>query len=232
MEGRTDYLVSLACEGESADPARITLEDGNVLETDGRFTFVSYRSGIPSLLRLCGGTHAAVTGLEAHQNREFQGTLVDFDDEQKTLTVHSDRPILPGSALEDEVIIIEHERGTTSFTIEGVDTDAGREFVVHLKWAPHLFENQLRVVFLLDRELRVEPPPSMSTSYGRLKYQLYRIESDGRIAHVAQIEQAQVANMGLDRRPEHLEIGDLIGLTRMRKGLDRFRIPGSVTAEQ
>ena len=229
MEERTDYLISLAAEGESADPARITLEGGDVLETDGTFTFVSCRNGVPSLMRLCGGTRAAVSGLEACQDREFQGALVDFDDEQKTLTVRSDRPLLPGNALEDEVVIIEHERGTTSFTIDRIAPDGDREFVIHLKWSPHLFENRLRVVSLVDRELRVEPPPSMSMSYGRLQYQIYRIDPDDGASHVAQIEQARIATIGLDRAPENLSVGDLIGLTRMSRDCDRFRIPGSVT---
>ena len=127
------------------------------------------------------------------------------------------------------MIFLEHEHGTTTFTIEGVADSGDGLFTVQLKWSPHLLENMLSVVAISGRELTVEPPPSMSSSYGRLHYQVYRVESDGQASHVAQVEQARGPTMEVDRVPQDLSVGGLIGLTRMRRSRDRFRIPGSVT---
>jgi hypothetical protein len=223
----TDYIVSLAGSTEHSEPTRVALDSGEVLETDGTVTFVSCREGKPSFVKLCGGTRAAVAGVEIHQDREFHGTLVDFDDDRKTLLVESDTALLDGHALENEIIILEHEPGTTTFTIDRVTAEGGDRFLIRLKWEPHLLENRLQVVAVSDRVIQVEPPPSLAATYGRLQYQVYRTDSDGATTHEAQVTGASRGSMELDRETD-LEVGTVIGLTRMRKGVDRFRIPGTV----
>jgi hypothetical protein len=232
LGGRTDYAVSLASEDTAPGSVRVMLENDDELVTDGLFTFVSYVNGTPSFMRLCGGTRAAVPGLAVRQTRTFQGTLVDFDDEQKTVTVLSDRPLPFGNALEDEVIIIEHEHGTTSFTVDRIDAEAGERFHIRLKWSPHLLENRFRVINTADGIIDVEPPPSLPVRYGSMGYQVYRVETDGGTTHVARIESANAGKMVPDRAVESLAPGTMIGLTRMRKGIDRFRILGTATAER
>ena len=86
-------------------------------------------------MKLCGGTRAAVAGLEVRQDRDFRGTLVDFDDEQKVLTVDSDTRLPVGGTLENEIIIVEHEQGTTSFTIDRIDAGGDDHFLIRLKWS-------------------------------------------------------------------------------------------------
>jgi len=242
MAERTDYAVSIAPSDGSPSAVRLDIGDGDTLETDGLFTFASLVRGQPVFLGLYGGSRAAVAELSVTQGGPHGGVLTDFGAGQILTTEPADRrrgehvltvtceASLPlGNRLQDETIIFEHEKGTTSFTIERVEAAGEGQFNVHLKWTPHVLENYLRVTGVVGPILRFEPPPSLPYGFAKMGYQVYRVSPEGETTHVGEVKAASGRSLTLDKLSVKLRPGDTIGLTKLRKGADRFRIIASAT---
>ena len=229
VAGRTDFLVSIADLSGDGARAKVDLGAGRVLDTDGLLTIVSIREGRPVFLGLYAGTRASAGTLSVSQGRPWTGVVEDFDHRGASLTVHCDGPLPDGDALRGETIIIEHPVGTTTFTIDSVTARGQGRYVIALARAPHLMENYLRVTQSAGSILAVEPPPSLPARLDRMGYQVYRIEPKGRAVLVGQVHARSGGTLSMDAAAVDIALGDVIGLTRIRKGRDRFRVVASAT---
>ena len=229
---RTDYLVSIARTGPGRDPVRVQVGSGQAIETDGLFTFLSTVKGEPVFLGLYAGTRAAAAGMCVTQAPGPEGRLMDFDDAADTLTVECGQPLPLGQALEGEVIIIEHALDTTTFTIQRVESVRGNRFRIHLKWSPHVLENYLRVTSAIGPLLGIAPPPSLRAKFWERHYQVYKVAAPAETSYVGKVRAATARALTLDAARTGLRPGDTIGVTKLRKGKDRFRVVTSVTLGQ
>ena len=241
-DGRTDYAVSVAHLNGQPSTVRFDVGDGCTMETDGLFTFASTVKGQPVFLGLNGGSRAAFAGLCVTLAPSYGGVLTDFGAGQiltagpagerrreHVLTVTCDTALPLGDRLEDETIIIEHGKGTTTFTIERVEAAGEGRFDIHLKWTPHVLDNYLRVTGVVGPIVRFEPPQSLAHGYANMGYQACRISPSGEATHVGEVRAASGKSLTLDRLSVELKPGDTIGLTKLRMGADQFRIVSSVS---
>ena len=199
------------------------------METDGLFTFLSTVKGKPMFLGLYAGTSAAAAGMCVTQAPGPEGRLLDFDDAADTLTVESSLPLPLGHALEDEAIIVEHDLDTTTFTIQRIESAGDNRFRIHLKWWPHVLENYLRVTSAVGPLLGIAPPPSLPARFWERAYQVYKVAPPAETRYVGEVQTATAKALTLDSARADLAPGDTIGVTKLRKGKDRFRVVTSVT---
>ncbi len=224
----TDCLVSLAATGEGPRSATVHLPGGEKLRTDALFVWVRFKRGRPARLLAAGGRRVDVGARGLRLAPAATGRLVDFDDERDTLTVETPSSLPVGETLADRVLIIPHEVGTTAFTIARVEPlgSQGAEaphYRVHLKWHPHVIENYVRVKAVSARSVDVEPIVSLPFDFEQRRYQLYKVGARGETTWVGEVVRRRgLYRLQLDRLRVTLRHGDLVGLTRLRKGRDRF----------
>ena len=153
------------------------------------------------------------------------------DDAQDTFAVESARPLPTGDALHDAIIVLEHERDTTTFTIDGIEAAGTSGYVVPLKWTPHMVQNYLRVVDAVGSSLAIEPPPSLEQGFGTRSYQVYKVEESGQTTRLGEIERSYGSTVTLNTARASVAPGELVGVTKLKKGSDRFSITTSTSTE-
>ncbi len=224
MGARIDYVV--VGDGTAV---RVATAAGQWLETDAVHAAASAVNNTPKFLTMAGGTYARVGAMAVKAEPAYEGGLIDFDDNKDTLTVQTDRSLPLGDALHDEVIIIEHERGTTTFTIDTVQAAGDGQYVVKLRWSPHVLQNYLRVTDVVGPTLAIEPPPSLEHGFAAKGYQVYKVEADARTRRLGETRPSTGQTITLDTLPSGVSPGDMVGVTKLKKRTDRFHIATSAS---
>jgi hypothetical protein len=221
----TVCVVSIRNPARNGDEhATVQLGDGRTLRTDGDLTVLTLTEGRPTDLRLYGGTRAQAGSLDLVQRPAYEGKLVEFDPAACSLDIETaGEPLPAGNALAGETVVVEHDIGTTTYTVERVEhTDGSRTRIV-LARTPHLMENLLRVTRVTGPVLGIEPPPSLPARFERMGYCIYS-DASPYPQKLGRITGRQGKTITLDRAPAGLTAGARIGVTRLDASRDRVYI--------
>ena len=229
----TDYVVS------SLDEDPVELRDGDtVVQTAGRFCAASLdKAGEPSWLYVVRGTSARVRDFEVVSDGPscWTGTVEGMRAGDFALLIRADPPLPAGDRLAGQVLIVQHSRGRSSFTISHVEPPRGGTQRVVFAHMPKLLEN---VVLVRDAEptrLVVEPPPVLVGS--PVDYYVYHLANAG-LQPLGKLERRGSVGV-LDERGRRLHYfstlqvpdtegvadGDEVAISRIVPGNDTFEIP-------
>jgi hypothetical protein len=227
---RTDLVLSKPTQApEDRIPCQVA--GTTPFETDAAFVVVSSADGQVRYVQAVGGSFAAVNGKRLELGGAYAARLLSFDDTRHVLTVESASGLPEGETLRDAVMVLRHERGTSTLTIESVRKLDGSRYDIALRWAPHLGENYLRVVGKEGNWLRLQPPPSLPHGFENLGYQAYVAGAGDERGFLGRIERRE----GEWYRPAggraDVGVGGEVMLTRLRAGQDTIRIPNCAAFE-
>jgi len=237
-ESRTDYLLSWNRRGGVVPP---TVVDGaTTLRTDAEFASCLMVDGHPTSLFMVGGTSLTANGVELKQaTPAFTGRILALNDQTDTLTLAFDTPLPPGSTLAGKVIVIQHRKDRSTFTIDHIVAAEGVRYHVQLAHSPHIAANQVMVREVDGDWAVVEPRLVLA----RGTFNTYRIAPDGSAellepwngersfrtyedefgARLMSLQKMHVTNAA-----KRLAPGDRLALAHTEVGRDTFRITNSV----
>lgn len=226
----TDYIVSYGGPGE---PSEIRFEDaGHTISTDGDVAVVSYTNNGQMSLLVAGGGYVEADGfrLALDGPPQLRGRLLDFNDDDDTLIIHSDDAFPTGTLLAGLPIIVQHTEDRSTFTIGSVEALGDGRYRVHLDDEPHLVNNWLLVRHVDEGGIVVEPPPVLD---GKTRtYKVYacppedlRICGPMRGTSGTHIYDESGMLMHTFRTVladdySRVKVGEEIGITRLEKGVD------------
>ena len=171
----TDLILS----GNAADGRSEVLQvetAGHVLQTDGELAAASFDGEGLRSVSVIGGTFAQADGQRVEAAPTVEGTLVGFDDVEKSLTVKPDGELPGGDALAGEVVTIRHRERTSAYTIRSVEEVGDGTVKLHLDGWPHLAIGYLLVTGVESDRVWVEPPPVLQGKVENVN--LFKVEAD------------------------------------------------------
>ncbi len=162
----TDYIISYGGPGQAPE---VTLEDnGHVIRTDADVAVVSYPIQGRASVLMAGGNHLSADkfSLTSKGPAQWEGRLLDFSDEDDTLTIQSDSQWPVGEVLKGQPVIIQHRRDRSTYAIAGVSKAGNGRYVIQLDGQSHLMNNWLLVRQVQTDGVVVEPRPVLDKSPG------------------------------------------------------------------
>jgi len=165
----TDYIITY---GGPRDPSEVKVQDGSHrLSTDGDVAVVSCPENGAVRMLVAGGRYVKADGFELaiEGPPQLRGRLLDFNDDDDTLTIASDDAFPVGEVLAGRPMIIQHAEDRSSFTIGSVEKLAASKYLVRLDDQPHVVSNWLLVRHVDQSGIMVEPPPVLDSKKGPYK---------------------------------------------------------------
>ncbi|MBT3380586.1 MAG: hypothetical protein HN742_10330 [Lentisphaerae bacterium] len=236
-EARTDYHLAWNRRQEGAS---LSVVDGSVtLTTDAEFASCSMEAGEPTSLFMVGGTSLTANNAALRLDTPaYTGRILAFNDLQDTLTLEADGVLPTSTALLGQVIVIQHRKDRSTFTINRISRLEGARYRVHLAHTPHIAANHVLVRDVKGSKAIVEPRLVLAKG----AFNLYRIAEDGSAkllepwngerGHKTYADEwgarlLSLQKLHVTKAAKRLAPGDRLALAHTEIGHDTFRITNS-----
>jgi hypothetical protein len=224
VPNRVDVIVSNPARDDGPQTCTVRVTESKQLETDASFVALSLTKGEVRYFQSVGGTRARLDDVEVDLGAPYRASLISFDDQRRVFVVEANRPLPEDAALRNSTLIVRHDRGTSTFTIDQVNSIGGSRYEITFRWTPHLGENYFRVIDVQGSWIRLQPPPSLTRGFERLGYQLYRAGVGSRETHSGAIRRRVGEWYEVTGDPRRAAEGREVMLTRLNVTHDQVLI--------